>query len=110
MRKRKAKTKIKFNDPTGDMGHRDVTKPCELCPNPRVQGERYCPRHRAAMLRKMEADNYFVEVDEQTATKFERQDRQHERETVRDALEDMMDRLDSYRDRQNDNVPLAESV
>jgi rubredoxin len=32
-----------------------------------VKGERYCPRCRAAMLRKMKNDGYFVDVPKSRA-------------------------------------------
>jgi hypothetical protein len=82
------------------------SKSCELCDNPRVKGERYCPRHRTAKLKEMKEAGYFTDTEERTVFEYERQQNERMRsQRQRDAVEDMMDRLDSYRDRANENEP-----
>lgn len=104
-------SKQRINDPKGDMGFRPVgLKPCQFrepCANAAVKGEKYCRPHRAAMLKEMEAAGYFVDTNEKTVYEYERQHNQASGERS-SAVEDMMDRLDSYRDHANENAALAD--
>lgn len=42
-------------------GYYDV-KNCELCPKKALPGERYCPTHRATVLKEMSAEGYLTDV------------------------------------------------
>ena len=35
---------------------------CEHCQRPKVPGERFCRRHRSALLREMRRSGYFTQV------------------------------------------------
>lgn len=83
-------------------------KRCESCEHPAIKGERYCRRHRAKKLKEMETSGYFVETEERTVFQFERQENARTHLRAQDITEEMIDRMDSYRERAAQGVPIAE--
>jgi len=71
-------------------------KSCEMCAAPRVHGERFCPTHRAEMIRRMEDDGYI-----RPAYKRRMPARLPGPPPV-SRVERLVDDLDRYRDRAND--------